>query len=247
MRTLQTFLAAIFVAAIVMSHVSANAQTIYYGGICASGNVCASYSKQNLCEQVMKQLNTPTTYYSSAGFVVPYSTFPEGACTFMNLAGASKGQRTIFNGIATTCPSTCDTPTPVNSEPKSGLFTPTLTFNGLSSGITYSIQQGEYQEIGDAVFAQVYIQLSSKGTSTGTASITGLPFTPTTAFSSQCAGGGIVSGAAGLSGYTGQIAVNICQTNAYLLADVAPGETLLTNANFSNTSTIIANFMYFKQ
>jgi len=54
-------------------------------------------------------------------------------------------------------------------------FTPTLTFGGGSNGITYSNRVGKYVRHGNMVFFTVYIALTSKGTSTGVASITGLP------------------------------------------------------------------------
>jgi len=58
-----------------------------------------------------------------------------------------------------------------------GTFTPALAFGGLSVGITYSTQYGKYTKIGNLVFFSLYIVLTSKGTSTGSATIGGLPFT----------------------------------------------------------------------
>jgi len=54
-------------------------------------------------------------------------------------------------------------------------WTPVLTFGGASVGITYTTQQGVYLRIGDLVFVEMEILLSSKGSSTGDAIITGLP------------------------------------------------------------------------
>ena len=60
-----------------------------------------------------------------------------------------------------------------------GTFTPVLTFGGGTTGITYSggRQLGQYTKIGDTVHIYIHIQLTSKGSSTGAAQITGLPFT----------------------------------------------------------------------
>jgi hypothetical protein len=58
-----------------------------------------------------------------------------------------------------------------------GTWTPTVTFGGGSTGVTYSTQQGSYTRIGNRVVAQCNIALSSKGTSTGTLLVNGLPFT----------------------------------------------------------------------
>lgn len=54
-------------------------------------------------------------------------------------------------------------------------FTPTLKFGGGSTGITYSIQQGSYSRIGKIVTFGINLALTSKGSSTGAATITGLP------------------------------------------------------------------------
>jgi hypothetical protein len=56
-----------------------------------------------------------------------------------------------------------------------GTFTPTLAFGGASVGITYSTQIGEYTRIGNVVFIQITLVLTSKGSSTGNATIQTLP------------------------------------------------------------------------
>lgn len=58
----------------------------------------------------------------------------------------------------------------------SGSFTPVLAFGGASTGITYSIQEGFYIRTGSLCFINIQIILTSKGSSTGNASISGLPF-----------------------------------------------------------------------
>lgn len=60
-----------------------------------------------------------------------------------------------------------------------GSFTPTLSFGGASVGITYNSgapQYGKYTKIGNVVFFQCGFSLTSKGSSTGQAAISGLPF-----------------------------------------------------------------------
>lgn len=57
-----------------------------------------------------------------------------------------------------------------------GQWTPALTFGGASTGITYTTQHGLYTRVGDLVFLECDIRLSSKGSATGNAVITGLPF-----------------------------------------------------------------------
>jgi hypothetical protein len=56
-------------------------------------------------------------------------------------------------------------------------WTPVLEFGGATTGITYAQQYGIYWRVGSLVFANFGIQLSSKGTATGSATVCGLPFT----------------------------------------------------------------------
>lgn len=58
-----------------------------------------------------------------------------------------------------------------------GTFTPGISFGGASVGITYTEQFGTYTKIGNVVFILVEIILSNKGSSTGTAYVTGMPYT----------------------------------------------------------------------
>lgn len=57
-----------------------------------------------------------------------------------------------------------------------GTFTPILSFGGASTGITYTSQIASYTKIGNLVFVDIYVVLSSKGSSTGAAVISALPY-----------------------------------------------------------------------
>ena len=60
-----------------------------------------------------------------------------------------------------------------------GTWTPAVEFGGLSVGVTYgSTRQGTYTKVGRAVTIQCQVVLTSKGSSTGQMSVSGLPFTP---------------------------------------------------------------------
>jgi len=58
-----------------------------------------------------------------------------------------------------------------------GTWTPGLAFGATDTGITYSSRSGSYVKIGRFVYCQGQLDLSSKGSSTGDATFTGLPFT----------------------------------------------------------------------
>jgi hypothetical protein len=65
---------------------------------------------------------------------------------------------------------------------ETGTWTPTITFGGGSTGITYSAQEGTYTRIGDTVHLAGIAHVSGLGSVTGTARVSGLPYT-TAAFS----------------------------------------------------------------
>lgn len=56
-----------------------------------------------------------------------------------------------------------------------GEFTPVLAFGGQSIGITYSTQKGYYTQIDGIMHIDLDIVLTNKGSSTGAATISGLP------------------------------------------------------------------------
>lgn len=58
-----------------------------------------------------------------------------------------------------------------------GTWTPALSFGGGTTGLTYTVQYGYYTKVGNLVTVTGYIYVNSKGSSTGAAIITGLPFT----------------------------------------------------------------------
>ncbi len=60
--------------------------------------------------------------------------------------------------------------------PVDGSWTPVLKFGGGVTGITYGTQSGIYTKIGNVVFFELFVILTSKGSDNGVATITGLPF-----------------------------------------------------------------------
>jgi len=98
--------------------------------------------------------------------------------TLVTVTG-STGLATFSNGIAfqsaTTGSGTTGEAFTLNRY-ETGTFTPTLSFGGASTGITYDYKEGAYTRIGNICHVAILINLSSKGTSTGAAKIEGLPF-----------------------------------------------------------------------
>jgi hypothetical protein len=116
-----------------------------------------------------------------------------------------------------------------------GTFTPTMAFGGASVGVTYTGRNGQYTRIGNQVTFSIYINLSSKGSSTGIASITGLPFTIDSGFP------GIASLRLNDSATIGTEMINASLasgTSAVLYGTVAGTSSQLTDAAINNASTI---------
>jgi hypothetical protein len=101
----------------------------------------------------------------------------------------------------------------IMSAYETGTWTPVLKFGGETTGIEYSTQEGHYTRIGNIVYIGFRVSLTSKGSETGAATITGLPFTPATLseYSSACGfaninlGVGYTSVFAGVRGAVGDV------------------------------------------
>jgi hypothetical protein len=118
-----------------------------------------------------------------------------------------------------------------------GTFTPTLTFGGGATGMTYGTQLGAYTKVGNLVTVMIRIVLTAKGSSTGAAIIGGLPFA--TANDSHVAGGVIVVGA-NFSGLTSPpFSYSLANTSVANLADWgATGAVNMDDTNFNATTSL---------
>jgi hypothetical protein len=125
-----------------------------------------------------------------------------------------------------------------------GEWTMGVSFGGASVDVTYSANTGTYTKIGRQVTANGYLALTNKGSSTGQARITGLPFTigATSGFFSTA---GVwmyeVSFANQFQAYgelntTGIVLSEVTEAGAY---------TVLNDANFANNTEIMISLTYF--
>lgn len=119
-----------------------------------------------------------------------------------------------------------------------GTYTPTLRFGGGSTGMTYSAQVGVYTKIGRLVHCEQRITLTAKGSSTGTAAISGLPYSIAS-----------VNGAAGgfyanMSTWAAWFAYNVSATVMNLSLYGAATVNVATHSNFNNTSDLVLVFDY---
>jgi hypothetical protein len=125
-----------------------------------------------------------------------------------------------------------------------GTWTMGVEFGGASVGVTYANNTGTYTKIGRQVTVNGYLSLTNKGSSTGSARITGLPFTIAN-------GNGFYSTAAVqlvavtfTNQYSAIAAINTTTIELYentLLGAI----TNLTDADFANTSNSVVSLTYF--
>ncbi len=118
-----------------------------------------------------------------------------------------------------------------------GTFTPSITFGGGSTGITYTTQQGFYTLFPGAYFFSIYILLSNKGSDTGPVEIISLPFMSRDVGSAFLINNAVLQNASALP--TGiQITTPNLSTVALLVGDSAVGSVPLDNSNFTNTTSV---------
>jgi hypothetical protein len=129
---------------------------------------------------------------------------------------------------------------------ETGNWTPDLRFGGSNAGITYATRAGRYTRIGNVVFWEIDMVLTSKGSATGDATIAGLPFTSNASRPIVDIVGSI-SGFTLPSGTTG--VVFRVSNNSNTIAVIRIGNSLAsvataTSDHFSDSSVIRASGKY---
>ena len=124
-----------------------------------------------------------------------------------------------------------------------GTWTPALKFDGNSVEMTYSVQSASYTKIGNRVFINGIIILTAKGSSTGNATIVGLPFTPKNDDSAYTSSSMYLSGVTFANVFVGVIDKNMTYIILYEITE-AGVTTVLTNADFANSAIMIFNTSY---
>ena len=166
----------------------------------------------------------PISTIGQNGLNAPLSLTLPVVATTMGVGGATPSG----SGSGITFPASQSASADANTldDYEEGSWTPVLRFGGATTGITYSQQNGSYIKVGKNVFITLYILLSSKGSATGIASITGLPFS--NAFSPA------VVGCCGFD-------VNynlVANSGVYSLTDAGSAQVLLRTHGASNYSDI---------
>jgi len=185
-----------------------------------------------------------TTY----GTLLSYAGTTNGSATLVTTVGkdltfALQGA-TQSSGTGIAFPASQSASTDVNTldDYEEGTFTPTILFGGNNTGMVYNRQYAKYTKIGNRVFINMYVSIyPTKGSSTGTATVAGLPF--------QNVNDG--NGSAGAQTacafnppqilYSGSVNAYVENNATYIqLATVTEGgfNSGMTDANFQNNSVV---------
>lgn len=116
-----------------------------------------------------------------------------------------------------------------------GAWTPVLSFGGASVGITYSTQIGSFVRNGNMVYVECSITLTSKGSSTGTAQITGLPYPDATGTVPSRLG---VYSALNFNTITSEPVIRVVSQTVVLATSTMTGGTNLDDTNFANNTNL---------
>jgi hypothetical protein len=125
-------------------------------------------------------------------------------------------------------------------------WTPGVAFGGGTTGITYSLQSGSYIQLGNLVVAGFVITVSNKGSSSGAATITGLPVSMGSNahnYTCVCGGGGFTLGGT----YSVLLARGTTSASTLDLTTVSPtGGTYNTvpDTSFSTSFTVTGTIIY---
>lgn len=130
-------------------------------------------------------------------------------------------------------------------EQETGTWTPTLTFGGGSTGITYSFRIGRYIRIGKQVNALFHFLLTSEGTSNGNMLVEGLPFTALS--STQLYFPVTIGFASGLGATTDNIVANIGGGNNYFggfYRFIDGAATTIDRTDTTDTTELLASAVF---
>jgi hypothetical protein len=180
-------------------------------------------------------------YNAPSGTAGNVITFTQAMTLNANSALVLKGGNTSATGVGIAFPATQSASTDANTldDYEEGTFTPTLTFGGGSTGITYNAQVGRYTKVGRLVTVSFTIQLTNKGSSTGDAKVS-LPF------SSDEYAQPNLPGYTSCIGYTnlGTVGFIVGNNGAAGLPFLTSTGAYLTNSSFTNSSYLVMTVSY---
>jgi hypothetical protein len=166
-----------------------------------------------------------------------------GAATFSSGVGIS-GATAPASGIEFPATQVASASANNLDDYEEGTWTMGITFGGGSVGITYANNTGTYTKIGRQVTVNGVFLLSNKGTSTGSARITGLPFTIGNTNSNYSSASLWYNN---VSIINEQINIGVTNTTTIAIEQISSLGVIsgVTDTNFANNSEVVISFTYF--
>jgi hypothetical protein len=128
----------------------------------------------------------------------------------------------------------------INPEPATTSFNIGMTFGGSATGVTFSSQSGLVTKKGNVARGQFVCVLTSNGSGSGAAEVTGLPFTCTQSTPVTLIP---ISGFSGMTGTLVGYAVG-ADTRIILRQTNSTGSAVITDAEVTNTAAFYCSFNY---
>lgn len=193
-----------------------------------------------------------TGTYATSGTTVARSLIASSTGSLLNLSGAAIMYIDAVASILAAIqepgqikfPATQNPSTDANTldDYEEGTWTPTLTFGGGSTGITYSAtRSGRYTKIGRLVNVQAEVVLTNKGSSTGLAALTGLPFA--SASGQPNIGTLLLSNTSGM--ITPTASVGAASSSIIFFDFESNAFSQIDHSAFTNTTNIYVNLNYY--
>ena len=188
---------------------------------------------------------TDTTNVTSAGALMDSELTSIGSVKALNQGVTTTGTPTFAKVTATTGVLFGTDTAAVNTldDYEEGTWTPVLRIGGATTGISYGAAVGSYTKIGNLVNASFYVLLSSKGSATGTVSIS-VPFASadtTNGFASAHVGSILACTWADYpAGYLSKNSSAI----SFKQYTEAGGASGISNSNLTDTSSFIMSITY---
>jgi hypothetical protein len=227
------------------------AKTIAEGG---DGNLRYKMSKESAAKTLSLLMQTNFSGRAEIGLTgdddLHFKVSPDGsawtdALLIDRTTGATRVTQTLsLLGGQIAFPATQNASSDPNTldDYEEGTWTPGVSFGGGTTGITYSVQACTYCKIGSVVWIQGYMLLTNKGSATGNAAVTGLPFTASGTANNYTSSSCRVSAMVTAGPYFLQI--NPSGTTALVTVQSGGSVANATQADFTNGAEFVIGMHY---
>ena len=180
----------------------------------------------------------------SAQLAISSNATSVATLSFTNSLTLSGGVVSVSDGIKFPATQVASADANTLDDYEEGTWTMGVAFGGASVGLTYGANTGRYTKIGNQVTVTGYLSLLNKGSSTGTAVITGLPFAIPNNNANYSAASLWLNTITFANQFQAFGAINSTTISLQEITELG-AVTLLDNTDFANTSSVVVSLTYF--